>query len=323
MAGIMRWRYWAGVVLEAFAWLTVIAMAGVGLVRSLGFDQPNPLPVIYSVLPTILLPSIVICVLANVAKRYALAIASGVVMLGLLLLLAPVTISSAGTPAGGDPRVTVAFGNIYNNSVNQGEAIRALMATHADLIVMAELNPETVAEAKEAGLFTTYPYNSFDITDVSVFSKVPLSDVTIRPTGARQALDIRLEVGGRAMRIIGVHPDSPDTHDQGDSWQGDLEGVADVISATGPPTLVIGDFNTTYWQPAFRELLTVGAGYRDAHALMGEGLTASWPDHKRVPPFARIDHALVDSRVVPTDVRNVTLPGSDHIGFVIEVAVKA
>jgi hypothetical protein len=56
---------------------------------------------------------------------------------------------------------------------------------------------------------------------------------------------------------------------------------------------------------------------------MGEGLTASWPDHKRVPPFARIDHALVDSRVVPTDVRNVTLPGSDHIGFVIEVAVKA
>ena len=40
--------------------------------RSLGFDQPNPLPVIYSMLPTILLPSILICALANAAKRYAL-----------------------------------------------------------------------------------------------------------------------------------------------------------------------------------------------------------------------------------------------------------
>ncbi len=96
-----------------------------------------------------------------------------------------------------------------------------------------------------------------------------------------------------------------------------------MISATGPPTLVVGDFNTTYWQPAFRELLTAGPGYRDGHALMGKGLTASWPDNKRVPPFARIDHALVDSRVVPVNVHNVTLPGSDHIGFVIDVAVSA
>src|SRR4051812_42504072 len=120
---VMRWRYWAGVFLEAVAWLVVIAMAGVGIVRTLGFDQPNPLPVIYSVLPTILLPSIVICAFANVAKRYALAIASGIVMLGLLLLLAPVTISSAGSAQHGAPHLKVAFGNIYNNSVTQGDAI--------------------------------------------------------------------------------------------------------------------------------------------------------------------------------------------------------
>jgi endonuclease/exonuclease/phosphatase (EEP) superfamily protein YafD len=310
------------VVLEAVAWLAVIAMASVGIVRTLGFDQPNPLPVIYSVLPTILLPSIIICAFANVAKRYALAIASGVVMLGLLLLLAPVTISSAGSPEKGAPTVSVAFGNIYNNSASQGEALRTLIATDADLIVTAELNSDTVPEARDAGLFEKYPYNSFNLTDVAVFSKLPLTDVTIRPTGTREALDIRLDVGGRAMRIIGVHPDSPDAHDQADTWEDDLAGVSDVISAMGPPTLVVGDFNTTYWQPAFRELLTVGAGYRDAHALMGEGLTASWPDNKRVPPFARIDHALVDSRIVPLDVHNVPLPGSDHIGFVIEVAVN-
>jgi endonuclease/exonuclease/phosphatase (EEP) superfamily protein YafD len=318
----MRWRTVAGVVLEAVAWLVVIAMAGIGLVRSLGFDRPNPLPVIYSVLPTILLPSILICAFANLAKRYALAIASGVVMLGLLLLLAPVTISSAGTPDADAPRVTVAFGNVYNNSEDQGAAVRALIGTGADIIVTAELNSDTVPEATDAGLFETYPYSSFNITDVSVFSKLPLTDVTIRPTGTRQALDIRLDVDGRPIRIIGVHPDSPGTHDQADSWEGDLDGVRDVIDTSGPPTLVVGDFNTTYWQPAFRELLTAGPGYHDAHALMGEGLTASWPDHKRVPPFARIDHALVDGRIVPTDVSNVSLPGSDHIGFKIEVAVN-
>jgi endonuclease/exonuclease/phosphatase family metal-dependent hydrolase len=38
-----------------------------------------------------------------------------------------------------------------------------------------------------------------------------------------------------------------------------------------------------------------------------------------VPPFTRLDHALVNDELVVRDVRNVVVPGSDHLGLVVTV----
>jgi hypothetical protein len=36
----------------------------------------------------------------------------------------------------------------------------------------------------------------------------------------------------------------------------------------------------------------------------------------------RLDHALVNNDVGVVSVHNVSIPGSDHVGFVTELAIK-
>jgi endonuclease/exonuclease/phosphatase (EEP) superfamily protein YafD len=62
-------------------------------------------------------------------------------------------------------------------------------------------------------------------------------------------------------------------------------------------------------------------GWRDAHEVLGRGWSASWPTDLPGPPLVRIDHALVSGSVVVEGIVDVEIPGSDHRGFVVSVAV--
>jgi len=60
--------------------------------------------------------------------------------------------------------------------------------------------------------------------------------------------------------------------------------------------------------------------WRDAHEAVGRGLSTSWSTLGLVPSFVRLDHALVDHRLVVCDVADFTVTGSDHRGFVVTIA---
>ncbi len=62
----------------------------------------------------------------------------------------------------------------------------------------------------------------------------------------------------------------------------------------------------------------------DAHEQTGHGLSFSWPaDRGLLPPLFRLDHALMSDGVTATALRDVAIPGSDHVGFVVEPARPA
>ena len=82
--------------------------------------------------------------------------------------------------------------------------------------------------------------------------------------------------------------------------------------------MVVGDLNSSYWHPDFRDLLD--AGFVDAHIANGKGFSASWPTDMIGPAFVRLDHALTTGGLVSTDVADFEIPGSDHRGFVVTVA---
>jgi hypothetical protein len=67
-----------------------------------------------------------------------------------------------------------------------------------------------------------------------------------------------------------------------------------------------------------RDLLA--AGITDAHLALGDGLVASWPNNRRVPPFVRIDHLLATDEIVPiaasTDASAVA--GADVVLFCVK-----
>jgi endonuclease/exonuclease/phosphatase (EEP) superfamily protein YafD len=90
--------------------------------------------------------------------------------------------------------------------------------------------------------------------------------------------------------------------------------------ATTGPAVIVGDFNATRWNPPFEKLLD--SGLTDVHEATGQGLSRSWPNSGIVPvPLMRIDHALVNNGAFPTQVRDESIPGSDHLGFIATLAV--
>jgi endonuclease/exonuclease/phosphatase family metal-dependent hydrolase len=112
---------------------------------------------------------------------------------------------------------------------------------------------------------------------------------------------------GRRLRLVAVHPFPPNMGV--DVWREALESLP--ASDPGAPWLLAGDFNATFDQAEFRDL--VDRGYRDAGAATGKGLQPTWPSDRVFPwGLMTIDHVLADRRIGVAEYGVDGLPGSDH-----------
>jgi endonuclease/exonuclease/phosphatase family metal-dependent hydrolase len=117
---------------------------------------------------------------------------------------------------------------------------------------------------------------------------------------------IVLPDGGR-LRLVAVHPQPPNM--SVDRWKEALESLP--VPGGGIPWVLIGDFNATFDQTEFRDI--VDGGYRDAGETTGKGLEPTWPSRKVFPwGLMTIDHVLADRRLGVADYGVDDLPGSDH-----------
>jgi endonuclease/exonuclease/phosphatase family metal-dependent hydrolase len=150
---------------------------------------------------------------------------------------------------------------------------------------------------------------------VAIWSTDPVV-VAEHPATTNESLDLTVDGPDGPVRIIGVHPPTPIMNFG--AWRRDLARFGELGQVGDTPTVVVGDFNASFWHPDFRSLLD--DGYTDAHLAAGRGLSTSWPTDRWYPPFVRLDHALTTDSLVSTDVEDFEIVGSDHEGFVVTVA---
>jgi endonuclease/exonuclease/phosphatase (EEP) superfamily protein YafD len=285
--------------------------------------QPHPLPIVQSLTPYLLVAALPIAALANWRRSWTLAIVSGLVGVGTLVLLVPVTMAtSSGSP--GDPAsITVIDSNVLVGNPSQAEAAEVILAADADLIVLSEFEPLMREMLSSQGADERYPYRELhDIRGtegMGVYSKFPLSDIAFDPVGTRPAIQATVSPDGLPpMRLIAVHPLPPIALPWRLNWASDVAKIGELGRTSELPTMVIGDFNASYFHPDFRRVLK---HYTDVHQALGKGLSTSWPADEFMPPFVRLDHALVRNGLVPIGVRDIWIPGSDHVAFVATVAI--
>lgn len=307
--------------LEAAGWLGVAAMAALVLSEYVSTDAPA-VAAAQTMLPYLLAPSIPLSVIATLCRRSALALSSAVIGIVLLVYTFPV-VFPPGLPsvAADAPRVSVLEGNLY--VFNDGhQVVPKLLASGADVLVLLEYTDDVDGQLHDAGASDLYPFSELRPSDskgIGIWSKYPLSNASFEEVVERPALTVTLDVDGSPMRIVAVHPRPPSSPDGAAVWEPSLRGIGDVAGSPGPPTMIVGDFNASRWHPAFRDLLD--RGWRDAHEWLGHGFSGSWPNDERIGPWVRLDHALLGAGIAPVSIRDVDLPGSDHRGFVITVAV--
>lgn len=303
------------------------AVALVVLSQVVGFSWIPVLWAVQSFTPYVLAPSIAVGVLAARHRRWPIAGVHGASVVCLIWLAAPVMWPDAPPAVGADaPRLTIAQGNVFYSNPSPGEALDALFATGADVVAITEYSEAAAALVAGDGAAARYPYlaANADLTraGVALFSRYPIEQIELGPIGRSQGVVAVLDVAGRSVRLAVVHP-QPGTSGRGlSTWSDDLATIADRFvpdDTTFDASVLVGDFNATRWHPAFRDLLD--RGWTDAHEQIGQGWSASWPNDRVWPPMVRIDHALVDGGAVALAARNLTLAGSDHAGFVVELAL--
>ena len=180
--------------------------------------------------------------------------------------------------------------------------------THAGGLYVSPLGPEYPHRIE-------YPESTAGGS--ALWSRHPLIEVAAPPALYQSTAAIVDVEGGVTVYV--VHPPNPLENIR--QWRDEILGLARSVATIDPPSIVVGDFNATFWHPPFRRLLA--AGWRDAHILAGRGFSSSWPNHWRwLPPFLRLDHALVSEPLVVTEAVDIDLPGSDHRGFVVSLFVN-
>jgi endonuclease/exonuclease/phosphatase (EEP) superfamily protein YafD len=133
--------------------------------------------------------------------------------------------------------------------------------------------------------------------------------------GGRPAVEARLDLRGRAGRLLVVHPMGALLPGDGDTHDRELTAIGEWARKHGPRTVVCGDLNAAPWSRSLRDALAAGALRA---ALPGGLLAGSWP---AVPPPLRV---AIDGCLVGTGLKaRVELGprvGSDHLPVLVELA---
>jgi endonuclease/exonuclease/phosphatase (EEP) superfamily protein YafD len=305
--------------------LLALALAALLVVRGLGLERGTLLALLLGALPLTLLPSYAVVAAAAVLRRRRLALLGCGLVVGHLLVLSP-ALGAAELPDGAEaaPRLRVVTANLYVLNPDPAAAGRALRELRPDVLVVPELSPDGMAGLRASGLLDDLPHSVVELgtrdETVGLFSRRPLADVSTHPVGGRQLPRATVSVGGVDVRLLAAHP-LPPLSVLEPIWRASLADLAQEADDEELPVVVAGDLNSDRDHAAFRGLLD--AGLRDAHDAVGRGLARTFPAGL---PLLQLDHVLVrdgeGGRITPLDVREVRVPGSDHLGVLADLAVQ-
>lgn len=307
-------------------WVALTALLGLSFTQWVGFDSSKAVAVAQSLSPHALATALPLGVMAALAGRPVVAALMLLPLATLLWLAVPVVRAGRGAvaPHASGDALSLAFGNMLAENRRVAHAVAALAGAGADVMVMVEFTPD-MERALEEQVGDGYPHRVGEVrpdpAGIAVWSRVPLEGEVVHIVG-RPSVDVTVHLGGGPLRLLAVHTTPPTMRAR--VWRDELRAIGDAAhgSRPGPPTVLLGDFNAARWHPTFRALLA--RGWRLAHEVVGHGWTASWPTRGYpAPPFVRIDHVLLDTRVQPTSVTELDIPGSDHRGFVMGLGVSS
>ena len=286
---------------------------------------PLDLIAVAQALTPMALPVLVgLAVAATCLHRHAMGFASAIVGCGYLALIAPLVFAGSGPePAGGEPTVSIVAANLLYRNDQIDAAADMLHTIDADVLALSEVTPDIAAALQRHPLADQYPFrvdaSAPLASGLMIWSRLPLGPVGEQPD-FRRAIDTTVLTDAGAIRLLLVHPPPP-VFDRA-QWTAELDSIAGVVDETLFPTVVLGDFNASYFHPSYRRML----GDADLHDVLvdqGRAFTPTWPTDSRLPPFAPLDHVLLDPSLSTLAVTVSEVPGSDHRAVIATVTFAA
>lgn len=307
-------------VAEMIGWVTVALVALTLTTQALHWSPFRSIALLQSLNVQSTIALTVVAIAAASTDRPPLGMTASLVALGAWLSVATAVRPRQSAPTVGDRlTIRVAAVNLLYKNRHVDRVGDILRRVDADLIFLTEYTPEVAEKLDRHGVRSDYPHHLGDPqpggAGTAVWSRWPL--VTWNPVEfERDTIAVTVETPTGPIAMLAVHPHTPVESTR--LWRVGLDRIALLAQAARHPTLVIGDFNATYWHPGFRALLR--AGFDDAHLVHGQGLSMSWPTNLGpVPAMLRLDHALTGAGLEAVEIEDFHVPGSDHSGIVVTV----
>lgn len=197
---------------------------------------------------------------------------------------------------------------------------KVVAEAEADVIVLLEFTPQLESALTTLGWGNNYPYKVGDATasasGTMVYSRYPLHLDGQGETTFTNLL-VTVAAPNQSYQVVAAHPVSP-TFDGVQDWVRDAAEVRRLAVAADHPAVAIGDFNAVPQHYTMDELRK--AGFASAGSFTKQDIGPTWPQESRLPPLITIDHAML-SGLEATRYQSFTVPGTDHAGLIVEVAV--
>jgi endonuclease/exonuclease/phosphatase (EEP) superfamily protein YafD len=302
-------------------WLAVIPVAVWAAIRVFGLDSGFPLEAAMAFTPYVAIVALLAAGVALALENWAAAALAALATVCFAAAIVPRTIADGTVSAAGHRTVRVLAANVHHGKASPSGVVELVDSLHPEILTIEELTPRFARQLDHAGLSARLPhsdiYASPGSAGTGIFSTLPLRPLP-NPSFLSQIARAEATLpGGGHLRLIAVHPFPPNRPDGTPEWE---EILASFPSAGhGAPWILAGDFNGTFDQAPFREL--VARGYHDAGEATGKGLEATFPQEGHLVPPITIDHVLADRRLGIVEYEVEPLPGSDHRAVFAELSL--
>lgn len=299
-----------------------ILFVAAAMVRLLGIDGTRYMIATTSLTPYITVAGLFIGLLALFRKRWVVGLTMTIVAVVLVANVAPRAFSDA-RPNGVGQQVRLMTSNLLTGIADADAIVREVKARRVDILTMQELTPEMVRDLQRAGLDQVLPNRVFldepGGSGSGIASRYPLKLRNLTPPGTLQQAGALVDLPGKDIEVVSVHPLPPVVTDGPEAWQRELAGLP-APDSTGALRVLAGDFNATLDHVGLTRLLN--KGYVDAADQVGKGLIHTWPSKVGIwPPPVTIDHVLVDTKILVDTLDVFDVPGSDHRAIVTQFVV--
>jgi len=321
-------------------WVLCAVLGAVVLIHAMSkvISAPSAgLALAYDALPILLVGAWIVVAPALITRHWLLGGVAGSLCLYHLHLITP-RFRAVPTPrwVEGAPTFRLCVANVYVDNPTPDEAARAVIDTDAEVLILVESTPAFMRHFDSAPGADRYRFRVADPGDTSDYAVTIASRIELAEgSGPEHHGELRVmravvpieSPGGRTtVTIFGINPMA--TVDVGGyrTWRSQLRRLRRTLAGVRGPLVIAGDLNTSRFRPEFAGLLDLGL--RDVHDTLGKGLQPSFKLSNRgwlsaLGPVARLDHALTNRPLHPIEIEDLEAHGSDHLPFVVTIAVHA
>ncbi len=256
------------------------------------------------------------------AQQWPGAIAAGGMMCLNLRAILPTRAAVSSTAQSRQRTTRALLLNVLWTNRSHERVKRFIRETKPDFGVLVEISTEWIAALRE--LETAYAFTKVvmhtEHFGLFFFSRVPVERLKVIRLGATSLPSIwaSVRIDETPLTVIATHPHSPKSPLR-TRWRNQQLGALAEFVREHPPTplMVLGDLNTTPWNPAFQQLIRK-TRLRDSRN--GFGNQPTWP--VLVPLLGiPIDHCLVSPEIIVTKRSVGPSVGSDHYPVIIDFSI--